>query len=85
MYDIGCDLSLPSLELGFADSSGYTRYYYVDAGTYLFRQGSTNTCTLGLQANDFGDAENNQWVVGGVFMRGHATVYDMGARKIGIK
>lgn len=85
MYDIGCDLSLPDIELAFSDTYGYTRYYYVNAGTYLFRQGNTNTCTLGLQGNDFDDAENNQWVIGGIFMRGHSTVFDMGGKKIGIK
>lgn len=85
MYDIGCDFSLPDLALSFIDTSNYAKYYYVDAGTYLFRQGNSNTCTVGLQANDFAAAEENQWVIGGIFLRGHATVYDMGARRIGIK
>lgn len=84
LYEIGCDLSLPDLEFGLSDGS-YTRSHYIDAGTYLFRQGTSNTCTLGLQANDFGEENSSQWVLGGVFLRAYNTVYDLGARKVGTR
>lgn len=82
LYEIGCDLSLPDLEFGLSDGT-YTRPHYINAGTYLFRQGNTNTCTLGLQANDFGEESSTRWVLGGVFLRAYNTVYDLGTRKVG--